>query len=293
MLKSFIYIGVAMIVMSSTVALAETSITLSGSSTVKPIMEKVSEAYESLHLGVTIAIKGGGSSIGVRDAGNKQVDIGMASRHLKDFEARQFPKLKTHLIGYDALAFIVNKKNPVDAIKFEEVQEIYIGDIRNWKNIDGNDIAITPICKDFGRSTLDFFVYYFDLDAINYDGGREYMLHKKRRHFDGYGDYKCKIIGSNDDVIAFVASSENAFAYVSHVAATQAIKQGSSIKMIALDGVYPTEKNIYKGKYPIRRDLNLLSYDDASKETKNFIEFVTEGKGQEILSKDGLLLNLR
>lgn len=292
MLLSFLKLSLSMMLIV-TVGFAKESISLSGSSTVRPIMEQVAKSYETLHPEVEIVINGGGSSVGVRDVGNKKVDIGMASRHLKDFEVRQFPKLKTHLIGYDAIALIVNDKNSIDNLGFEEVQNIYLGDIRNWKVLGGKDMGIIPISKDFGRSTLDFFVYYFDLDAINYNGGRKFILYKKKRHSGGYSNLKCKIIGSNDDVIDFVASNPQAFAYVSNAAAVQAIEKGVAIKMIALDGVFPTEKNIYKGKYPIRRDLNLLSYDDASDAVKAFIEFTTQKEGQEIIRKNGLLLKLR
>jgi len=268
-------------------------ITLSGSSTVKPVMEKVAEAYNKHYPDVKISIKGGGSSVGVIDAGNKRVNIGMASRHLKPFEKRRFPNLKTHVIGYDALALIVNKQNPISNLAFQDVQGIYTGEIRNWKEVGGEDNKIVPLSKDFGRSSLDFFVYHFDLDALNYDGGTEFIIYKKARHISNYSDVKCKILGSNEDMIATVEQHHGSFGYISHASAVQAIKNGANIKIVALDGILPTEDNIYRGTYPLRRDLNLIAYDDVNTAAKELIEFTTSVGAKDIMQQNGFLLNLR
>lgn len=269
------------------------TVTISGSSTVKPIMDALASSYHNQHKEVLFFIRGGGSSIGIRDAGKELVDIGMASRQLKSFEADRYPLLKTYHIGYDALVFIVHKTNPIDNLNFEDVQNIYLGTVRNFEEIGGTNMPIEAISKRFGRATLDIFLYYFDLDAINSDGAKGYMQLKKQRHVGGFSSFKTKMLGSNSDIIDYIATHNNAVAYISYGEAIDAIKQDKAIKIVTLDGDVASKKNIYSGKYPLRRYLNLMMYDDANSEAKAFIQFITSKEGQKVIESKGFLLKLR
>lgn len=274
-------------------ASAVQTLTISGSSTVQPVIEAVADAYHRSHPDVYFFIRGGGSSIGIRDAGKGHVDIGMSSRPLKSFEKRQFEGLQTHLIGFDAVAFIANKDNTAANLDFEDVPDIYMGDIRNWEELEGPDRAIEPISKMFGRATLDIFLYYFDLDAVNSEGSKEYMQLKKQRHRGDFSSFRSRMLGSNGEIIDYVASHDGALAYISYAEALKAASEGKAIKILSLDGVLPTNETIYSGKYPVRRDLNLIVPENASPLAKAFLDFVVKGEGQKIIAQKGFLLKLR
>lgn len=274
-------------------ASAMQTLTISGSSTVQPVVEAVAEAYRAQHPDVYIFIRGGGSSIGIRDAGKRHVDIGMSSRPLKSFEEERFKGLKARRIGYDAVAFIVNKSNTAKNLAFENVQEIYLGNIRNWEELGGPEAQIDPLSSTFGRATLDIFLYYFDLDAVNSEGTKAFMQLKKQRHRGGFSSFRSRMLGSNAEVIDYVAAHPDALAYISYGEATEAIEKGRPIKLLSLDGVVPTSKTIYSGKYPVRRDLNLVMYDDASDLAKAFVEYITKGEGRKIITEKGFLLKLQ
>jgi len=276
-----------------TAAPAVQTLTLSGSTTVQPVAEAVAEAYHQAHPDVYFFIRGGGSSIGIRDAGKRHVDIGMSSRPLKSFEERQFKGLETHLIGYDAVAFIANKNNKASNLDFEDVPDIYLGNIRNWEEVEGPDLAIDPISKMFGRATLDIFLYYFDLDAVNSEGSKTFMQLKKQRHRGDFSSFRSRMLGSNGDIIDYVAAHDGALAYVSYGEASKAIAEGTPIKILSLDGVMPTAETIYEGDYPVRRDLNLMMYGDASPLAKTFLDYIVNGEGKKIIIEKGFLLKLR
>jgi len=67
------------------------TITVSGSTTVQPLAEKLAEAFMTENTGVRIDVQGGGSSVGVKAAGQGTSDIGMASREIKESELTEFP----------------------------------------------------------------------------------------------------------------------------------------------------------------------------------------------------------
>lgn len=269
------------------------TIAISGSSTVKPVVDAVAEAYREAHPDVYLFIRGGGSSVGIRDAGKHHVDIGMSSRPLKSFEKERFKGLKTYRIGYDAIVFIANKNNPASNLEYEDVQNIYLGNIRNWEELGGADLPIEPISKAFSRATLDIFLYYFDMDAMNSEGSKHFMQLKKQRHRGGFSSFQTQMIGNNGDIIAYVAAHPNALAYVSYGEAKEALSKGAAIKILSLDKDKATPENIYSGKYPLRRDLNLLMYDDAPKTAKDFVRFITKGNGRKVIEAKGYLLKLR
>ena len=278
--------------LASGTAAVET-LSISGSSTVRPVVEAVADAYHKQHPEVYFFIRGGGSSIGIRDAGKRHVDIGMASRPLKSFETRRFEGLKTHLVGFDAVAFIVNKGNKAENLEFEDVPDIYLGNIRNWEELGGPDAPIDPISKKFGHATLDIFLYYFDLDAINSEGAETFMQLKKQRHRGGFSSFRSRMFDSNTEIIDYVVSHPDALGYLSYGEAAEAIAKGVPIKILSLDGITPEFETIFSGKYPIRRDMNLVMYDDASALAKTFLKFITTGEGRKIIMEKGFLLKLR
>lgn len=57
-------------------------------------------------------------------------------------ELDPFTKMDMIPIAMDALVFIVNEANPVRSISIEDIQGIYTGRIKNWKELGGNDIPI-------------------------------------------------------------------------------------------------------------------------------------------------------
>ncbi len=107
-----------------------------GSTTIQPLAEKLANRFMKLYPEVTITISGGGSSVGVKSAGNGTADIGAASRELKSSEMEEYPDLKTHVMAYDAVAIIVHPDNPVHGLTTGEVAQIFGGEIADWKELE-------------------------------------------------------------------------------------------------------------------------------------------------------------
>ena len=107
-------------------------IVIAGSSSVSPLMEKLKEAYAKLNENVSIEIQTSDSSTGMKAAIEGICDIGMSSRELKSSELE---KLTPLVIATDGIVVIVSKDNTVDDLAKEQVKNIFLGEISNWKDL--------------------------------------------------------------------------------------------------------------------------------------------------------------
>lgn len=108
-------------------------ITVAGSSSVFPVMEKLAEAYQKVNSGMTVEVSQSDSGTGITSATQGVCDIGMSSRDLKDSEIEK--GIKPIKIAIDGVAVIVNKNNQLSNITKEEVCSIYTGTITNWNQV--------------------------------------------------------------------------------------------------------------------------------------------------------------
>ena len=107
-------------------------ISVAGSSSVSPVMEKLAEAYQKVNTNAKVEIQTSDSSAGMQSAMGGTCDIGMASRDLKDEEKSA---LKVETIAKDGIAVIVNKANTCDDLTLDQVKSIYTGETTVWSDI--------------------------------------------------------------------------------------------------------------------------------------------------------------
>ena len=107
-------------------------VTLAGSTSVSPVMEKLADAYKKLNPGVEIEVQQSGSGAGIQAAGAGACDIGMSSRDLKPSELEILKSVK---IADDGIVVIVNKGNDISSLTSEQVKDIYLGNIKDWSEI--------------------------------------------------------------------------------------------------------------------------------------------------------------
>ena len=108
-------------------------VTVAGSSSVTPVMEKLAEAYKALNSDVTVEVQQSDSTTGVTSSIEGVCDIGMASRELKDEETAK--GAQGQVIAMDGIAVVVNNDNPVDDLTSEQVKDIYVGDTTDWSEL--------------------------------------------------------------------------------------------------------------------------------------------------------------
>lgn len=109
----------------------EGTIKVGGSSSVSPVMEKLAEAYQKLNTKAAIEVNTSDSSTGMSAVAEGTVDIGMASRELKDSETEK--GITDQAIAKDGIAVVINKENTVEDVTLDQLKDIYTGAITTWE----------------------------------------------------------------------------------------------------------------------------------------------------------------
>lgn len=107
-------------------------ITVGGSSSVAPVMEKLIEAYQALNTGAKIELQSSDSTSGMTGTIDGTFAIGMASRELKDEEKTE---LTGTAIALDGIAVVVNPMNAVSELSMNQIKSIYVGDVTEWGDV--------------------------------------------------------------------------------------------------------------------------------------------------------------
>ena len=109
------------------------SVTISGSSSVYPVMEVLVEAYSALNPNVKVTLMQSDSTTGINDAISGKSDIGLSSRDLKDSEIAS--GLSYNVMAMDGIAVIVNNENAVKGLSSETIRDIYKGLVTTWAGL--------------------------------------------------------------------------------------------------------------------------------------------------------------
>lgn len=236
------------------------TITFAGSTTVQPLAETLGEAYRVLHPHVELDIGAGGSGVGIQAVQNGDVDIGMASRRLKEDE--QTEGMIVHQIAVDVLGVIVHPDNPIDDISLEELQGIFTGQITNWREVGGPDAEILVVLRDKDSGTRGAF--------------DEIVLHGKEN------TPNASVHKTAAEVAQQVVTSPNAIGYIGFGHVNEAV-----MKVLTVDGVAPSTQTATDGIYTLQRPLNLLTGPLSQKLAMSFVEFALSDEGQRLVAEDG------
>lgn len=235
------------------------SITIAGSTSVQPLSEELTKAFQEKNPGVTINVQGGGSSQGVKAASEGICEIGASSRNLKETEKSL--GLTTHQLAIDGIAVVVNPKNTLSDLTADQVKKIFSGEITNWKEVGGADGVINVVTREAGSGTRGAF--------------EELALGEEVKITD-----KAITQASNGAVRQTVAGDEKAIGYLSLGYINE------EVKGVKYEGVEPTVENIKSGAYKVSRPFLYLTKGEAQGVAKDYIDFVLSPAGQEIVAKD-------
>jgi len=268
----------SVLLLSADAGAAGKPLTLSGSSTVRPVLRVAARIYGKKH-NVRIKVMSGGSSKGIRNAGEGKVDIGMAARWLKPEEILAYPDIQVATIGYDGIALIVHHANPVEGLTRKQVRDLYAGVIRNWKDLGGADREVHLVSKPEGRSSQDLFLKYFGLRARKEADG----MHFAPKGSGRFSKRAAAVIGPSSQVVVRVSRDEGAIAFVSIGSAVRAERSLGTVKRLKLDGVEATRENVRKRLYPIIQPLNLLTRGEPRGHARGLIDYLLGKHGQNIV----------
>ena len=190
----------------------------------------------------------------------------MTGDEVKSAEAKGIKPVKT-VIAYDGITVIVNPANSVSSLTFDQLRGIYNGSISNWKVVGGADAPIAVISRDSSSGTYKDF----QKDVLLGDNYRPDALTQP----------------ATGGVVTEVSQNANAIGYIGFAYLDK------SVKVLSLDkgngSVAPTAESILSGAYPLSRPLYFYTNGEPSGLTKEFTDFVTSEKGQNIVSTVGYI----
>lgn len=233
-------------------------------------MNEIADAFEK-KTGMKIRLSGGGATKGIRSPTAGTSDLGGSCRmwlilpggvvHPKELNA------KLVHVGWDALVPIVHQKNPLKSISINQIKEILDGKVNNWENLGWlGSGKIIPCTRESNISGVGYMVRKILFNDTNYN-------------FKGRS-IKFK---SSTSLEIKIESSLRAFGLTGVSSA-----QRRDLKILSIEGIYPSKKNIASGKFPLYRPLFITaSKSESRQEVKKFIEFIKSPEGQEIISKQG------
>ena len=235
------------------------NLTISGSTTVLPIAQEAADMFMDENLGATVNVQGGGSSVGISNVAEGVVDIGNASRGLKEEE--EDLGLVDHEIALDVITVIVHPDAPVDDLTGEQVMGIFTGAITNWSEVGGPDQAIVVVIRDEASGTREIF----DEKALD-------------KEPPVAGAIECN---SNGIVRQTVSSTPFSIGYIS-----LGYLDGS-VKAVMYDGVEASAETAVDGTYPLSRYLHMFTKGEPTGIVEAFIDFVLSDDFQnEVVAKE-------
>lgn len=230
----------------------------------KAYVSELAKAYEK-RTGVKIDIQGGGATRGVRDVAGVTADIGGSCRnriwgHAEEKGVTMVP------VAWDALAVIVHKDNPVEDITLEDLRRVYLGEIKNWKELGGSDRPILLYVRDGKISGVGRTIR----KLLFADYEQEFAASEI---FPSTGPLEKQLV-SEPDAIAMTGISS---------------ARKRDLKILKLEGKYPTYENVKNGEYLLYRPLYLVyNENNPNVETiKDFIKFADSEEGQDVIRANG------
>ncbi len=187
-------------------------------------------------------------------------------------------ELEMTAIGADALVFICSLENEVQGLTREQIAEIYKGNITNWQDIGGTDHPIIAYQrnKDSGSQTL------FD-KLVNL--GDELMPAPAETK-----------VGSMIGLLQAVADYDNAadaLGYTVYYYLTNMEDDKlTTSKLLAVDGVSPTNETIASGEYPYVNDFYVVIRKDAAADSpeRQLYNWIISDQGKQLARNENYVV---
>ncbi len=255
------------------VALSANAQKIKGSDTVLPLSQKEAENYMKANPSQTVTVTGGGSGVGISALIEGTTDIAQASRKIKFDEKQKLQEggktAKEVIIAYDALAIVVNPSNKVTNLTREQLEGIFTGKIKNWKEVGGGDMKIVPYSRETSSGTYEFF--------------KESVL-KNKNYMNGIMS-----MPATGSIIQSISQTKGAIGYVGLAYLNKDVK---AIHVSYDKGATYTEPSVANAKnksYPIVRPLFFYYVTTSEKVVKPFIDYILSDKGQKTVSEIGFI----
>jgi phosphate transport system substrate-binding protein len=243
-------------------------IVVDGSTTVGPIAKAFAEYAMQKNPALNITVSESGSGNGAKSLLNNACDVATMSRPMKSSEKKAGQDagilVFENVVAMDGLAIVVHESNPVRGLSLDQIRAIYSGEIVNWNQLGGPNLAIVLISRDTNSGTYESF---------------ETLVMKGAK----IGS-KAEYVGSNGAIRQRVVSTPAAIGYVG-----LAFCEG--VKVLPVNGVTPSAETVLDKSYPIARPLYMYTNGRPKAGTTlgDFVLLSKTPEGQKIIEDTGYI----
>ncbi len=244
---------------------------IKGSDTMLPLSQKEAEVYMKANSSNKVTVTGGGSGVGIAALIDNTTDLAQSSRKIKMDEKIKLQEAgvtyKEVIAAYDALAVIVNPENKVSQLTREQLEGIFTGKIKNWKEVGGDDAKIIVYSRESSSGTYEFF--------------KEHVMNKKNFANDVLS------MPATGAIIQSVSQTKGAIGYVG---LAYLDKNEKALKVSYDKGktfIAPSMETAKNKTYPVVRPLYYYYNTKVEGKVKLFLDFILSAEGQKIVEQVG------
>lgn len=246
---------------------------IKGSDTVLPLSQKEAENFMKANPSQSITVTGGGSGVGISALLEGTTDIAQASRRIKFDEKKKLQEngksAREVIVAYDALAIIVHPDNNVTKLTREQLEGIFTGKIKNWKELGGQDLKIIPYSRETSSGTYEFF--------------KESVL-KNKNYMNGIMS-----MPATGSIIQSISQTKGAIGYVGLAYLNREVKPVHVSYDKGTTFTEPSVQNAQNKSYPIVRPLYYYYEAKSENVVKAFVNYVLSPVGQKTVREIGFI----
>jgi len=240
---------------------------IAGSDTMRILAERWAKAFMSLHPGVVVRVRGGGTGAGVVALVDGRADLATGSRPILPSEAQRLNETQASLgVSYrcarDGVSVYLNPANPVRDVDLPELKGLFGGRIANWREVGGADAQVHVLRRPPNSGTHQLF--------------RELVLDE-----ESYAD-TATILPTTTAVVDAIRHDDDAVGYGGLAFAPDLVH-------CAIEGQPPTPANVRSGSYPLARYLFLHAVRRPRGWPRRFVDFALSNEGQRMVEDVGFV----
>jgi len=236
------------------------SLVISGSSAMQPLVAAAAEEFMAENPDVDIQVNAGGSGTGLSQVAEGSVDIGNSDVFAEEKEGIPADELVDHKVAVVGMTAAVNPNVGIEDISKEDLIKVFTGEIKNWKDLGGQDQEIVLVNRPDSSGTRAIFNQFALDGATPAEGITE----------DSSNTVK-KIISETEGAVGYLA-----FSYFTD----------DTVTPLAIDGVEPTEENVQSGEFPVWAYQHSYTKGEADGLAKVFLDYLMSDDIQENLLKE-------